>query len=1501
MGRAHPAAAVAHFGGVCVLTRLAWLARTARLLRAVVQGLTRRLIGTVLAAAVALLGAAWLWTDTTGSLAQLLSMVRPLSPGLASLSWSHPDATVRNGGELGTLSWQHDGLAVQASDVRISWQWQANDPLGTPPHGSRLLVTLKAGQVHVTDHSPASDAPLTPPDSLALPWPFTGPLDSWAAPIELVFDIGELTHTGAQALALQHINGRHVYDPAQADWQHTLSLQTQVSAHTTTQTTTTTTDTTPSTHAAAAPQASAHYTLTARAQAQAPMALEATLTGDISGTLPGTATTAPQKPRARSQQTPAVPPATATARAGAASTAPNPAHTWQGQLTATVTGTLATPQATLNAHATLISQAPAGQHAPSAQVQASLLPWGRQPVSSLQANVAELDLAAFWSTLPRTRLSGRAQASPGQAGAWGFDVALANTASGPLDQQRLPVTQLSTTGQVTVGPTAAPTTVTVSRLDARIAGGQVSGSGHWAADAWSGELTATSLQAPALHSTLPATTLQGTLRAAPDTTRPATPHVSLFTVQLSATPARPQRAGQPAGKLGSDSSHTSIKSSIQTILKKREVHFSSEFSWDDQQLDVRKLELNSDGALLSAQGTVQRQPFTLSGQAQLTAPGLQMGAKGQLSPEAGAGSLTADLSQATSLTQWLARLPVWPTTWPTPQLSGAARLAATWQGGWQQGLRVDASVQANQLSGVLPNSGTPGSPGSKVSSVSSVSSVSTGEKWAADNLRWTLSGGLANWQSSLAGQLRWRQWDAHLQTSASGSLNPGGNGPLTAPFESALASPFSNGQARIHTLRLGLAQGTAPGAATSTASASAPASASASAPIPAVALALAPSAVAEAVVQVVMPEATNLQWDAKGLAIDAGALQVQPTSTLQRTGNVPTARLRWDRTTWAAQQLNTRGEVSGVDVQWVRTLSKLFAWSPPDNDPMPGWTGDLTLAGPWQLRWPGTPSAPALLAASLTRQFGDLQAPTGQADLPASSAATTPASTPTAAPARAAATSQQPLGIRTASLTLRGDAQRLTADADWDSQSAGQAHAHVALTHHTPADTALPTADSALSGQLMARLPQAGVWSRLAPPGWRVTGSLALDATLGGTLAQPTWQGQLSARQLSVRSVVEGLEYTQGELDATLSTHRVDITRFSIRGAGGPERGGSLTLTGHATWAPPPATPTVSLQAHADRLNVSARADRRLTVSGDVTTSLANHTLTLRGKLKADQAQFTLPDDTAPTLGPDVVVRLKRANAPPPPAGLRTDVSVDVDLGTAFDVRGQGLQTLLTGQLRVSSPPGATTFSVTGEVRAAQGTYRAYGQLLRIEEGVLRFSGPYDDPTLAILALRGSTHPVRANFGNDMQKVGVRVSGSARNPRLQLYADPELPDSEKLAWLVLGRPASGAGAEAAAMQQAAMALLGSQIRGMEGGLAHSLGLDEVSLAQEAGTSGNNSPGAAVTLGKRLSSRLYVAYEHSLSSAAGALNLFYDVSRRLTVRAQVGGTNALDLIFTLQHD
>jgi translocation and assembly module TamB len=197
-------------------------------------------------------------------------------------------------------------------------------------------------------------------------------------------------------------------------------------------------------------------------------------------------------------------------------------------------------------------------------------------------------------------------------------------------------------------------------------------------------------------------------------------------------------------------------------------------------------------------------------------------------------------------------------------------------------------------------------------------------------------------------------------------------------------------------------------------------------------------------------------------------------------------------------------------------------------------------------------------------------------------------------------------------------------------------------------------------------------------------------------------------------------------------------------------------------------------------------------------------------------------------------------------------------------------------------------------VRTVSGTYRAYGQQLSIDTGVLRFTGPYDDPTLDILAMR--PQPI-----SGAQRVGVQITGSAQSPRVRLYADPELPDSEKLAWLVLGRPATGAGAEAAVLQQAAMALLTRNNSGADAGFASLIGLDELGFTGQTTNADGTTTAAALTVGKRISNDLYLAYERSLAGTMGTVSIFYDLSRRLTLRARAGEENAIDLIFTQRYD
>ncbi len=45
----------------------------------------------------------------------------------------------------------------------------------------------------------------------------------------------------------------------------------------------------------------------------------------------------------------------------------------------------------------------------------------------------------------------------------------------------------------------------------------------------------------------------------------------------------------------------------------------------------------------------------------------------------------------------------------------------------------------------------------------------------------------------------------------------------------------------------------------------------------------------------------------------------------------------------------------------------------------------------------------------------------------------------------------------------------------------------------------------------------------------------------------------------------------------------------------------------------------------------------------------------------------------------------------------------------------------------------------------------------------------------------------------------------------------------------------------------------------------------------------------------------MTYERSLSGALGTLYIFYDLSRRLTLRAQTGAQSAVDLIYTLRYN
>ena len=608
-----------------------------------------------------------------------------------------------------------------------------------------------------------------------------------------------------------------------------------------------------------------------------------------------------------------------------------------------------------------------------------------------------------------------------------------------------------------------------------------------------------------------------------------------------------------------------------------------------------------------------------------------------------------------------------------------------------------------------------------------------------------------------------------------------------------------------------------------------------------------------------------LQGDSRSWAAEAGELQLQPPVRAK----LPAALLAWQTLNWQAGELRTTGSLRGLTLGWAELLAgPLLSRA--------GMAGDMVFDGRWDLQW----GQALRLQAELQRRSGDLNlhAETGQG-----------------------LATRMDANVREARLTLSAEGQALMLGWRWHSERAGQSQGQVRTELLRTRDGSWQWPDSApLSGQLQASLPRLGVWTALAPPGWRLRGSLQTTLSLSGTRSQPLLSGPLAADDLALRSVVDGIELGRGRLRAMLEGERLRLDEFSLQGPG--DDGGQMNVTGLASWVQ--GGPQVSLQAKLTRLRASVRADRRLTVSGQLQAKLqglpSQRPVEVTGELRVDQARLSLPDESRPQLKDDVVVRRPGTAAAPAVASTSPvaprparpnllNLAVRLDLGEDFGIEGHGLNAKLRGALSVTADSLGSSPRLVGSITTASGEYRAYGQRLAIERGLLRFNGALDNPALDILALRP----------NLTQKVGVQITGTALLPRVRLYAEPELPDAEKLAWLVLGRSGAEGGAEAAVLQQAALALLGNRSGVSRTGLADKLGLDELSVRGASNTDAGT--GGAITFGKRLSTNFYAVYESSLSGALGTLYLFYELSQRFSVRAQTGAQTAVDLIFTQSFD
>ncbi len=392
-------------------------------------------------------------------------------------------------------------------------------------------------------------------------------------------------------------------------------------------------------------------------------------------------------------------------------------------------------------------------------------------------------------------------------------------------------------------------------------------------------------------------------------------------------------------------------------------------------------------------------------------------------------------------------------------------------------------------------------------------------------------------------------------------------------------------------------------------------------------------------------------------------------------------------------------------------------------------------------------------------------------------------------------------------------------------------------------------------------------------------GAVQASLAVEGTLRSPRVTGRIDGSGLALELPSLGVRLVNGRLAATLDPDALRVEEFEIRGGDG-----RLAARGVA-----PRAGGTALAWEAENLRLFGLPDRLLTVDGAGKLRIAGGQVVLEGALAAREGYFEFARAAGAALGDDVVV-VGRPAPPKREAGRQRSplrAALDLDFGRKFRIVGAGLDTGLTGKVRVDTRDSGE-FVGKGEVAAVRGLYFFLGQRLEIERGRLLFDGPLENPALDVFAVRRGL----------AVEPGVEVTGTLRNPRVQIVSRPPLPDGEKLAWLVLGRGLESASAADAILLQSAAASLLDDANAIPIGrrIALSMGLDDIGLK-----GGTNVQGSAVSVGKRLSDRLYLTFEQGLATARTLVSLEYLLGRGFRVRASGGQDSAVGVFYTRSFD
>lgn len=237
------------------------------------------------------------------------------------------------------------------------------------------------------------------------------------------------------------------------------------------------------------------------------------------------------------------------------------------------------------------------------------------------------------------------------------------------------------------------------------------------------------------------------------------------------------------------------------------------------------------------------------------------------------------------------------------------------------------------------------------------------------------------------------------------------------------------------------------------------------------------------------------------------------------------------------------------------------------------------------------------------------------------------------------------------------------------------------------------------------------------------------------------------------------------------------------------------------------------------------------------------------------------------------------------PFNVETDINIKI--GDDFQLAAFGLKGGLKGSLNVTQKDKGPF--IVGEVNIVDGSYRSFGQDLVIEEGKILMNGPADQPYVSIKAIRNPDNT------QDDVIAGVRVTGPASDPSVEIFSEPAMPQANALSYLLRGQDIDGESG-GNAMTTTLIGLSLAKSGRVVGEIGEAFGVQDLQL--DTAGSGDDSQ---VTVSGYILPGLQVKYGVGIFNSLGEFTVRYRLMQDLYLEAVSGVDSAVDLLYQFEFD